>query len=157
MTWNIRWDTQPDNITIEQSLAALDGNDIQTPASYYPNTNERPWSTRRFPLAERVLWEGVSVMGKPACNVYLPLLSPTITRELGFPESVVRQVNDIQALLGEEFDHRGVAVSTRLILTFFRCFRIHTSSTQRADGSEDNSSGANDNEFGPSTPFSFLF
>lgn len=63
MSWNLRWDSQADNVTIEQSLAALNGNSIQTPTSYYPNTNERPWSQRRIPVSELVLHEGVSFMG----------------------------------------------------------------------------------------------
>ncbi|KIJ23936.1 hypothetical protein M422DRAFT_217367, partial [Sphaerobolus stellatus SS14] len=108
MTWNIRWDSEADNVTIAESMAALNGNSIQTPASYYPNTNERPWSQRRIPFVETILFQGVSIFG--------------------IQEAVVRQVNDIQTLLGSDFDHRGLA---------------------RADGTDDNASGAVDNEFGP--------
>ncbi|GJJ06205.1 hypothetical protein Clacol_000394 [Clathrus columnatus] len=109
MSWNLRYDSMPDNITIPESIAALNGNDIQTPTAYYPDTNERPWSQRRIPVSNTVNFAGVSI--------------------LGFEEAVVRQVNDMQTLLGDEWDHRGLG---------------------RADGTDDNASGAYDNEFGPS-------
>ncbi|KAF8522766.1 mannose-6-phosphatase [Hysterangium stoloniferum] len=91
MTWNLRWDSMADNVTIAQSMAALNGTSIETPASYYPDTNERPWSQRRIPVASQVVFEGVSL--------------------LGFEEAVVRQVDDLQTLLGSEWDHRGVGAS----------------------------------------------
>ncbi|GJJ06204.1 hypothetical protein Clacol_000393 [Clathrus columnatus] len=108
MTYNIRFDSLPDNVTIAQSIAALNGNDIQTPSAFYPNTNERPWSQRRIPLVNGIKNAGVNMFG--------------------MEEALVRQVNDVQTLLGSDWAHVGVS---------------------RADGTDDNASGAFDNEFGP--------
>lgn len=63
MSWNLRYDSMPDNVTIAQSIAALNGNDIQTPTAYYPDTNERPWSQRRIPVSNTVDFAGVSILG----------------------------------------------------------------------------------------------
>lgn len=63
LSFNIRFDSKPDNVTIAQSIAALNGNDIQTPASYYPDTSERPWSQRRIPLTNQIKFSGANVFG----------------------------------------------------------------------------------------------
>ena len=67
-SWNLRYDSQPDNITVAESLAAL-GDPLQEP-TYLQNTSERPWSTRRVRVAELLLNKGVEVIGEPP--FYLP-------------------------------------------------------------------------------------
>ena len=61
-SWNLRYDSQPDNITVAESLAAL-GDPLQEP-TYLQNTSERPWSTRRVRVAELLLNKGVEVIGE---------------------------------------------------------------------------------------------
>ena len=70
-SWNLRYDSQPDNIniTVAESLAAL-GDPLQEPA-YLQNTSERPWSTRRVRVAELLLNKGVEVVGE-LLPFYLP-------------------------------------------------------------------------------------
>ncbi|KAL1718203.1 Endonuclease/exonuclease/phosphatase [Schizophyllum commune] len=85
-SWNLRYDSQPDNITVAESLAAL-GDPLQEPA-YLQNTSERPWSTRRVRVAELLLNKGVEV--------------------IGFQEALVRQVNDLEELLGSDWSWVGV-------------------------------------------------
>lgn len=109
MQMNIRFDSEPDNVTIAESIDALASKkDISTPASYYPNTGERPWSQRRIPLVRMIQRHNVDLFA--------------------IEEALVRQVDDVQTILGSQFDHFGVA---------------------RADNTTDNASGAFDNEFGP--------
>lgn len=63
-SFNIRFG-RPDNITVEQSIANLSStNPLELPAGYYADMRERPWSERRIPLAEEMLWNDVSLAGK---------------------------------------------------------------------------------------------
>ncbi|THH12766.1 hypothetical protein EW146_g7386 [Bondarzewia mesenterica] len=85
-TWNLRYDSMPNNITVQQSLAALP-DPLQQPA-YFNLTGEQPWSTRRIKVAQRLLSEGISLAG--------------------FQEGLVRQVNDLAELLGDDWAWVGV-------------------------------------------------
>lgn len=87
-TWNLRFDSKPDNITVAQSLASLPG-PLETPTPYYANiTKERPWSTRRIKVWQRLADEEPDV--------------------IGFQEAVHRQVLDMKTLLGIEWAWVGV-------------------------------------------------
>jgi len=85
-SWNLRYDSQPDNITVDQTIASLP-DPLQSP-SYYTNPKERPWSTRRIHVASELLQQGVDVVG--------------------FQEALTRQVNDLQQLLGDDWGWVGV-------------------------------------------------
>ncbi|KAL1747421.1 Endonuclease/exonuclease/phosphatase [Schizophyllum fasciatum] len=85
-SWNLRYDSQPDNVTVADSLAAL-GDPLKEP-SYLQNVSERPWSTRRVRVAELLLNKGVEV--------------------IGFQEALVRQVKDLKELLGADWSYVGV-------------------------------------------------
>ncbi|KAF9457929.1 Endonuclease/exonuclease/phosphatase [Collybia nuda] len=85
-TYNLRFDSQPNNITVQQSLDAL-GNPLQQPVFQQFKT-EQPWSTRRIRVAEHLQREGVVIAG--------------------FQEALVRQVNDLATLLGSEWSWIGV-------------------------------------------------
>lgn len=56
-TYNLRFDSQPNNITVQQSLSSL-ADPLQQPA-FQQITTEQPWSTRRIRVAEHLLGEGI--------------------------------------------------------------------------------------------------
>lgn len=58
-TYNLRYDSQPDNITVKQSLADLP--DPLVPIQYYGKSGEQPWSSRRVSIAQSLLSEGVVI------------------------------------------------------------------------------------------------
>ncbi|KAJ7062649.1 Endonuclease/exonuclease/phosphatase [Mycena amicta] len=90
VTYNLRYDTRPDNITVAESLASLPST-LPTPAGgYLPSRSEeeRPWSLRRLRVAEQVLGGGADIV----C----------------VQEALVRQVRDLQELFGEDWEWVGV-------------------------------------------------
>lgn len=61
-TFNIRFG-RTDNITVEQSIANLTNfNPLERPTRFYNDMRERPWSERRIPLVEEVLWNDISLL-----------------------------------------------------------------------------------------------
>ncbi|OBZ76931.1 hypothetical protein A0H81_03050 [Grifola frondosa] len=76
----------PNNITVQQSLSSLPDPLVQP--VYLGYSGEQPWSTRRIKVAQHLLAES-------------PVLS-------GFEEALVRQVDDLQELLGDEWSWIGV-------------------------------------------------
>ncbi|KAH7104921.1 Endonuclease/exonuclease/phosphatase [Auriculariales sp. MPI-PUGE-AT-0066] len=85
-TWNLRYDSKPDNITVAQSIAVIPN--PLAPHPFYAVSGEQPWSTRRLYVTERVLSEGTAL--------------------LSVQEALVRQVNDLVELLGNGWDYVGV-------------------------------------------------
>ncbi|TFY76737.1 hypothetical protein EWM64_g7274 [Hericium alpestre] len=85
-SWNLRFDSMPNNITVQQSLAALP-DPLQQPA-FLGLSGEQPWSTRRIRVAQRLLSEKIVLAG--------------------FQEALVRQVNDMATLLGSDWSWVGV-------------------------------------------------
>ena len=61
-TYNLRYDSMPDNITVPQTIASLP-NPITEPAAFLNITGEVPWSTRRIKAAQRVIGEEVQILG----------------------------------------------------------------------------------------------
>ncbi|KAF7350818.1 Endo/exonuclease/phosphatase domain-containing protein [Mycena sanguinolenta] len=86
VTYNLRYDSRPDNITVQQSLAALP--DPLVGPGYHRLHGEQPWSLRRLRVAEHLISEGIVLAG--------------------FQEALVRQVRDLAELLGEDWDWVGV-------------------------------------------------
>ncbi|KAG9120469.1 hypothetical protein FRC07_004030 [Ceratobasidium sp. 392] len=87
-TWNLRYDSQPDNTTVADTLSALPDR-LQEPTSFYPDASrERPWSSRRV---------GVAAL--------LEFQAPTI---ISFQEALFRQVQDLKELLGADWDWVGI-------------------------------------------------
>ncbi|KAK0229469.1 Endonuclease/exonuclease/phosphatase [Armillaria nabsnona] len=87
-TWNMRYDSQSNDITVQESIDSL-----ADPLQHFTdlgisNGAEQPWSTRRIRVAEHVLNEGASI--------------------LSVQEALVRQVNDLVELLGDEWSYVGV-------------------------------------------------
>ena len=58
-TYNLRFDSMPDNITVPQSIAALPDPLAAPAAGFLGISGEQPWSTRRIKVAQRLLSEGV--------------------------------------------------------------------------------------------------
>ncbi|KAJ7748989.1 Endonuclease/exonuclease/phosphatase [Mycena metata] len=85
-TWNLRYDAQPDKITVQQSLDSLP--DPLLEPKYLRTDGEQPWSLRRLRVAEQLISEGVVIAG--------------------FQEALVRQVHDLAELLGEDWGWVGV-------------------------------------------------
>jgi len=85
-TYNLRYDSMPDNITVQQTLASLPDPLVQP--QYLGKLGEQPWSTRRIKVAAHLLHAGV-VMAS-------------------FQEALVRQVMDLAQLLGDDWAWIGV-------------------------------------------------
>ncbi len=66
-TYNLRYDSMPDNITVQQTLASLP-NQLTVPA-YFGLKGEQPWSARRIKVAQHLLHEGV-VMASTCASSY---------------------------------------------------------------------------------------
>ncbi|KAJ7127312.1 Endonuclease/exonuclease/phosphatase [Mycena crocata] len=86
VSYNLRFDSKPDNITVQQSLANLPNPLIQP--TFLNLTAEQPWSLRRLHVAEHLISNGISLAG--------------------FQEALVRQVTDLAELLGSDWDWVGV-------------------------------------------------
>ncbi|KAJ1301288.1 hypothetical protein OPQ81_003693 [Rhizoctonia solani] len=87
-TWNLRYDSQPNNITVTDSIANLPDR-LEEPQPYYADASrERPWSTRRIGVAALLEFQGSSI--------------------ISFQEALVRQVRDLKELLGDNWDWVGV-------------------------------------------------
>ena len=61
-TYNLRYDSQPDSISVQQSLENLP-DPLQAPA-YYGRRGEQPWSTRRVKVYEHLQHEGIILAGQ---------------------------------------------------------------------------------------------
>jgi hypothetical protein len=68
-TYNLRFDSMPDNITVQQSIAAL-GNPLVQP-QFFGISGEQPWSTRRIKVAQRLLSEGGIIASEYPCPTYV--------------------------------------------------------------------------------------
>jgi len=62
VSYNLRYDYMPDNITVEQSLATLQ-DPTQQPSYLSLAGKEQPWSSRRIRIAQDLLSEGVVIAG----------------------------------------------------------------------------------------------
>ncbi|KAF9020819.1 hypothetical protein BDZ89DRAFT_1138385 [Hymenopellis radicata] len=87
-TWNLRYDSQPNSISVADTLAALPSPLDQPQYLAISNGAEQPWSTRRVRVAEWLKRMDVDVFG--------------------IQEGLVRQVTDLQELFGEQWAHVGV-------------------------------------------------
>ncbi|KAL0946258.1 hypothetical protein HGRIS_012513 [Hohenbuehelia grisea] len=79
VSYNLRFDSKPDNITVQQTIASLP-DPLQAPR-FLNGSSERPWSTRRIRVAEHLL---------------------------SFQEALVRQVHDLAELFGDGWSWIGV-------------------------------------------------
>lgn len=62
MSFNVRYDSKPDDISVQQSLDQL-SQGIPSEPAYYTNTTERPWSLRRLYVANDILFNKVDLFG----------------------------------------------------------------------------------------------
>ncbi|KAI0319359.1 mannose-6-phosphatase [Amylostereum chailletii] len=94
MSWNLRFDSMPDNITVQQSINALP-DPIAQPA-FLGLSGEQPWSTRRIKVLQRIVGENVVIAG--------------------FQEGLVRQVTDIAEMLGDDWGWASLALSDAILI-----------------------------------------
>jgi len=87
VTYNLRYDSRPDNITVQQSVDNLP--DPLDAPGYQRKSGEQPWSVRRLRVAEQLLGEGIVLAG--------------------FQEALVRQVHDLAELFSSDWDWVGSA------------------------------------------------
>lgn len=98
VTHNLRFDSQPNNITVQQSIDNLP-DPLQQPA-FQSITTEQPWSTRRIRISQHLLGEGIVLASVYPSNQET---SRDFNPPQGFQEALVRQVNDLAALMGEDW------------------------------------------------------
>ena len=70
-TWNLRFDSMPDSITVQQSLDNFPG-PLDRPSEFNNILPEMPWSTRRIKVAQQLLDEDVVIAGNTK-NYYVDL------------------------------------------------------------------------------------
>ena len=102
-TSNLRYDSKPDNITVNETLAALP--DPLTAPKYFGLKGEQPWSTRRVKVYQHLNSEGIVLAGAFSRSCCFAV-SSVLTNEggcPGFQEALVRQVNDLAELFGPEW------------------------------------------------------
>jgi len=87
-TWNLRYDSKPDNITVKETIANLKDSLIEPNPYNNGSQIEHPWSTRRIYVSRTLLHEQVQL--------------------IGFQEALIRQVDDLQVLLGSDWAWVGV-------------------------------------------------
>lgn len=61
-TYNLRFDSMPDSITVNQSLASIP--DPLAQPVFLGKSGEQPWSQRRLYIAQRIITEGTAVFSK---------------------------------------------------------------------------------------------
>ncbi|KAG8870204.1 hypothetical protein FRB97_000237 [Tulasnella sp. 331] len=86
LTWNLRFDSQRDDISVKETLESLP--DPLIAPKFMGHKREQPWSARRIRVAQEIRGSRVSV--------------------IGFQEALLRQVHDLKELLGDEWDWVGV-------------------------------------------------
>lgn len=60
-TYNLRYDSMPNNITVQETIASLP--DPLVDPGYFNITGEQPWSTRRIKVSQHLLSEGIVIAG----------------------------------------------------------------------------------------------
>lgn len=64
LTWNLRYDSQPNSISVEDTIASLpEGMPMDSGVKYYDSPVEMPWSTRRIAVANDVIFNRVDILG----------------------------------------------------------------------------------------------
>ncbi|KAF8607107.1 hypothetical protein BDV93DRAFT_520017 [Ceratobasidium sp. AG-I] len=87
-TWNLRYDSQPDNLTVSDTLATLPDPLVQPNPYYADAAREKPWSRRRVGVSALLEFQGSGI--------------------ISFQEALVRQVKDLKDLLGDDWEWVGV-------------------------------------------------
>lgn len=63
-TWNLRYDSQPNSISVGDTIASLPGRiPADSGVKYYGSPTEVPWSTRRIAVANDVIFNRVDILG----------------------------------------------------------------------------------------------
>lgn len=63
-TWNLRYDSQPNSISVGDTIASLpDRIPADSGVKYYGSPTEVPWSTRRIAVANDVIFNRVDILG----------------------------------------------------------------------------------------------
>ena len=63
MTYNVRYDSQSNGITINETINSLPKGLPVAPSPYYGRTGERPWSERRIGVTNDILFPNVDIFG----------------------------------------------------------------------------------------------
>lgn len=62
MSYNVRFDSRPDSVSVDDSLHALPKGLPFEPV-YYANSTEQPWSRRRLYIANDILFNRIDLYG----------------------------------------------------------------------------------------------
>lgn len=63
LTYNVRYDSQRNDISVQQTLDSLNSGLPVKPSPFYGNSSERAWSQRRIGVSNEILWPKVDVFG----------------------------------------------------------------------------------------------
>jgi hypothetical protein len=63
VSYNFRYDSQSNAITVQETIDGLSKGLPAKPSTFYGNTGEKPWSTRRIGVANDILFPQVHLMG----------------------------------------------------------------------------------------------
>ena len=61
-TWNLRYDSQPDNITVSNTLSNLTDPLVEPDPYYADADNEKPWSRRRVGVSALLEFQGSNII-----------------------------------------------------------------------------------------------
>ena len=98
-SYNLRYDSKPDNITVKQTLDSL--TDPMMQPTFMDVSGEAPWSTRRIRIAQELMSEGVVLAGKYDNQIKILIFAHLVAQ--GFQEALIRQVHDLAELLGDDW------------------------------------------------------
>lgn len=112
LTWNVRYDSQPDMLTPADSIAALPAEiPPDEPVNSYAGWAEAPWSTRRIDIAREVAFARPDIIGSPSSISSILCCCPTKC-PAAIQEAKIRQVKDLETLFvlpgGGQYSRIGV-------------------------------------------------
>lgn len=67
-TWNLRYDSQPDNITVSDTLASLADPLVEPDAYYVDAEREKAWSRRRVGVSALLEFGGSAIICEFPCR-----------------------------------------------------------------------------------------
>jgi hypothetical protein len=113
-TWNLCYDSKPDNISVNDTISSLPPLfPTDDKISFYSNASETAWSSRRIGVANEILFSRADIF----CA----------------QEALLRQVTDLEQLLGSEYARIGVGRDDGLTSGEYAAIYYRTSAVSLRD------------------------